>query len=82
VTPKLERMTRLREFWADLGNALVEADCMGAACAASMIETRFDEYCDLWPHIEVCIATNLYRRHMIGRAFAVRYMLDRTDSAA
>jgi hypothetical protein len=79
VTQKLERVTRLKDFWVDLNNALIEASCMSAACAASMIERRFDEYCDLWPHIEASIATNLYRRHMISRAFAVRYMLDQAN---
>ena len=49
MTPKLERVTRLQAFRVDLNNALIEASCMSAACASSMIERRFDEYCDLWP---------------------------------
>jgi hypothetical protein len=67
---------RTKEFWTELNNALVEANCMNIRDASSMIEARFDHYCDLWPHIEASIATNLYYRDMIIRAFAVRYMLD------
>ena len=73
-------MKRMKEFWADLNNALVEARRMSVSDAALMIENRLDEYCDLWPHIEASIATNLYYRGMINRAFAVRYMLDQTLS--
>ena len=69
-------MKRMKEFWADLNNALVEAKHMSVSDAALMIENRFDEYCDLWPHIEAACAGNLYYLHMIARAFAVRYMLD------
>jgi hypothetical protein len=80
MTPKQERvMTRMKDFWGDLNNALVEARCMNVIDASSMIEGRFDEYSDLWPGIEASIATNLYRRYMIGRAFAVRYMLDQAN---
>jgi hypothetical protein len=69
-------MKRMKEFWADLNNALVEAKCMSVSDASAMIETRLDEYCDLWPHIEAACAGNLFYLHMITRAFAVRYMLD------
>jgi hypothetical protein len=73
--------TKPEEFWMELNNALVEANCMNIGDASSMIEARFDKYCDLWPHIEASIATNLYYRGMINRAFAVRYMLDRASSS-
>jgi hypothetical protein len=72
--------TKPEEFWMELNNALVEANCLSIGDASSMIEARFDKYCDLWPHIEASIATNLYYRDMIIRAFAVRYMLDQTLS--
>ena len=73
-------MKIMKAFWADLNNALVEARRMSVSDAASMIETRFDEYCDLWPHIEAACTGNLYYHRMIDRAFAVRYMLDQTLS--
>ena len=73
--------TRTKDFWTELNNALVEANCMNIRDASSMIEARFDHYCDLWPHIEASIATNLHYRDMIIRAFAVRYMLDQASSA-
>jgi hypothetical protein len=80
MTPKLERTTRLREFWADLNNALVEAKCMNAIDAALMIESRFDEYSELWPLIQKTIADNRYYQYALGRAFAVRYMLDESGT--
>ena len=70
----------LKEFWADLNDALVEARRMSVSDAALMIENRFDEYCDLWPHIDAACGGNIYYHRMIDRAFAVRYMLDQTLS--
>ena len=69
-------MKRMKEFWADLNQALVEARRMSASDASSMIETRLDEYCDIWPAIETACADNLFYHRMIARAFSVRYMLD------
>jgi hypothetical protein len=76
---KLERlkMPRMSEFWSDLYNALVEADCMDTVDASSMIQARLDKYRELWPRIEATVAANAYYRQMIDRAFSVRYMLDR-----
>jgi hypothetical protein len=70
----------MKRFWADLDRALVDARRMSVSDAASMIETRFDKYCDLWPHIEAACASNIYYHRMLDRAFAVRYMLDQTLS--
>ena len=73
-------MKIMKAFWADLNNALVEARRMSVSDAASMIENRLDQYCDLLPAIEAACADNLYYHRMIDRAFAVRYMLDQTLS--
>jgi hypothetical protein len=73
-------MKIMKAFWADLNNALVEARRMSVSDAASMIENRFDQYRDLWPHIEAACEINLCYKSMIDRAFAVRYMLDQTLS--
>ena len=73
-------MTRMNEFWADLNNSLVDARRMSVSGAALMIESRFDRYCDLLPHIEAACEGNIYYHRMIDQAFAVRYMLDQTLS--
>ena len=73
-------MKTLKLFWFDLHNALIEAECMNVRDAASMIETRFDEYSDLRSDIEASAEHNPHHRHMIDRALAVRYMLDRAVS--
>jgi hypothetical protein len=75
---KLERlkMPQMSEFWSELRNALVDADCMDTVDASSMIQTRLDKYHELWPRIETTVAANAHYRRMIDRAFSVRYMLD------
>jgi hypothetical protein len=77
---KEHAMKTLKRFWFDLHHALIEAERMNVRDAASMIETRFDEYSDLRADVEASAEDNLYHRQMIDRAFAVRYMLDRAVS--
>jgi hypothetical protein len=77
---KEHALKTLKRFWFDLHHALIEAGCMNVRDAASMIETRFDEYSDLRANIEASAEHNLYHRQMLDRVFAVRYMLDRAVS--
>jgi len=68
-------MKIMKRFWADLNRALIDARRMSASDASSMIETRLDEYWEIWPQIEAACTGNLSYRGMIARAFALRYML-------